>query len=137
VLAPDELMSLGSHRGYLSIRTFLRRVALSLSIAILLLCYARDPLAIAVDFQKTNPARQPTQDQLFSSFLRAALGVIISPKETFVDYRPLIKYIGKKMQRPFETVQRKTWSDINQLGGSAQVGPAFIIYAGPYAGWSH
>jgi len=40
---------------------------------------------------------------------------MVSPKETFVHYRELFEYIGRKIGRPVEMIQRKTYLEINQL----------------------
>jgi len=93
----------------------------------------RDPDTIVVDFQKTIPNKKPSQEQPLSASLRVAVGAMISPKETFEYYRQLIEYIGKKMQRPIDLVQRKTYGEINQLLGRGEIDMAFIC-SGPYAG---
>jgi phosphonate transport system substrate-binding protein len=126
-------MSLGSHREGFSLGSFLRGTALSLLFALLLWGCTRDPDRIVVDFNKTIPVKKPTQEQTLSPSLRIAVGAMISPKETFVYYRQLIDYMGKKMQRPIDLVQRKTYGEINQLLGKGEIDVAFIC-SGPYAG---
>jgi phosphonate transport system substrate-binding protein len=58
---------------------------------------------------------------------------MVSPKETFVHYRELFEYIGRKTGRPVELIQRKTYLEINQLLGRGEIDLAFIC-SGPYAG---
>ena len=111
---------------------FLRRVALCLSFAVLLIGCTRDPDTIVVDFRKTPLAKKQSQEQPPSPSLRVAVGAMISPKETFVYYRQLIEYVGEGMQRPIELVQRKTYGEINQLLDKGEIDLAFIC-SGPYA----
>jgi phosphonate transport system substrate-binding protein len=67
-----------------------------------------------------------------SARLRVAVAAIISPKETFVFYRQLLDYIGGKLGREIEFVQRKTYGEINELLSRGQIDMAFIC-SGPYA----
>ena len=64
--------------------------------------------------------------------LRVAVGAMISPKETFVHYRALLTYVGKKTGRAPEFIQRKTYGEINELLGKGMIDIAFIC-TGPYA----
>jgi phosphonate transport system substrate-binding protein len=57
---------------------------------------------------------------------------MVSPKETFIHYRQLFEFIGKKIGRPVELIQRKTYREINQLLGGGEIDIAFIC-SGPYA----
>lgn len=126
-------MSLGSQRKRFSIGFFLKGAVLSLGLAFLLSGCTRDPDTIVVDFHKTVNTKKPTQELRHSPSLRVAVGAMVSPKETFTYYRQLIEYIGKKMEWPIELVQRKTYSEINQLLGRGEIDLAFIC-SGPYAG---
>jgi len=125
-------MDLRSPREGFSIRFFLKGAALSLSFAVLLLGCTGAPDTIIVDFHKTTPAQKPTLEQPGLPALRVAVGSMISPKESFVYYRQLIDYIGRKAQSPTELVQRKTYGEINQLLGRGEIDLAFIC-SGPYA----
>ncbi|MCJ7830710.1 MAG: hypothetical protein MUP74_04905, partial [Desulfobacterales bacterium] len=46
--------------------------------------------------------------------LRVAVAAMISPQETFIYYRELIDYIGERLDRDIELVQRKTYGEINE-----------------------
>lgn len=99
-----------------------------------LLCgCTRDSDTIVIDFHKTVPIEKPTSEKSLSPSLRVAVGAMVSPKETFIYYRQLIEYIGKKIERPIELVQRKTYGEINRLLGGGEIDLAFIC-SGPYAG---
>jgi len=126
-------MSLGSQRKRFSIGFFLKGAVLSFGLAFLLSGCTRDPDTILVDFHKTVPTQKATQQLHLSPSLRVAVGAMISPKETFIYYQQLIEYIGRKMERPIELVQRNTYGEINRLLGRGEIDLAFIC-SGPYAG---
>jgi phosphate/phosphite/phosphonate ABC transporter binding protein len=88
--------------------------------------------AVVVDFSKTMAVERPTGQDPGSARLRVAVAAIISPKETFVYYRQLLDYIGSKLGREVEFVQRKTYGEINELLAKGQIDLAFIC-SGPYA----
>lgn len=58
--------------------------------------------------------------------IRIAVAAIISPTETFVYYQDLFNYISSKIGIPIELVQRKTYSEVNDLIESNDVDAAFI-----------
>ena len=91
-----------------------------------------DDDAIMVDFSKTVAVDRPARSDNGSARLRVAVAAIISPKETFVYYRQLLDYIGGKLGREIEIVQRKTYGEINELLTRGQIDIAFIC-SGPYA----
>lgn len=88
--------------------------------------------AVVVDFSKTVAVERPISPEPGSARLRVAVAAIISPKETFVYYRQLLDYIGGKLGREIEIVQRKTYGEINELLARGQIDIAFIC-SGPYA----
>jgi len=91
----------------------------------------RDSDAVVVDFTETIAAARPSLMVSESLQLNVAVGAMISPKETFGYYRQLLNYIGEKLNREVQFVQRKTYSEINELLGSSQIDLAFIC-SGPY-----
>jgi phosphonate transport system substrate-binding protein len=93
----------------------------------------RDSDTIVVDFQKTVPLKKPANPSPSSPALKVAVGAMVSPKETFIHYRELFEFIGRKIGRPVELVQRKTYHEIDQLLGRNEIDLAFIC-SGPYAG---
>jgi phosphonate transport system substrate-binding protein len=64
--------------------------------------------------------------------LRVAVGAMVSPKETFAHYRELLEYIGAKVGREVELIQRRTYGEINDLLGKGEIDLAFVC-SGPYA----
>jgi phosphonate transport system substrate-binding protein len=91
-----------------------------------------DTDAVVVDFSKTVAVERPVSPEPGSARLRVAVAAIISPKETFIFYRQLLDYIGAKLGREIEFVQRKTYAEINELLAKGQIEMAFIC-SGPYA----
>lgn len=84
-----------------------------------------------VDFSKTVVVDRPKSSIPESAQLKVAVAAIISPKETFVYYRQLLDYIGLKMGREIQFIQRKTYGEINELLAKGQIDLAFIC-SGPY-----
>ena len=68
-----------------------------------------------VDFSKTVAIDRPKSPAPESAQLKVAVAAIISPRETFVYYRQLLDYIGQKMGREIQFIQRKTYGEINEL----------------------
>ena len=58
--------------------------------------------------------------------LRMAVGDMVSPKETFTTYQDLTQYLGAKLNRPVELVQRKTYAEVNDLIQSGGIDLAFV-----------
>ena len=92
---------------------------------------SRDSDAVVVDFNKTLTVDRPISSEPESDQLRVAVGAMISPKETFAYYRQLLDYIGRKLGREIQFIQRKTYGEINELLARNQIDLAFIC-SGPY-----
>ena len=86
---------------------------------------------LVVDFSKTVAVDRPISSVPESAQLKVAVAAIISPKETFVYYRQLLDYIGQRMERGIQFIQRKTYGEINELLARGQIDLAFIC-SGPY-----
>ena len=91
----------------------------------------RDSDAVVVDFTKTVAVNRPISSGPESDQLKVAVAAIISPKETFAYYRQLLDYIGQKLGREIQFIQRKTYVEINELLAKGQIDMAFIC-SGPY-----
>jgi len=63
--------------------------------------------------------------------IRIAVGGMITPREGFVYYRGFLDYIGKKLGRHVEFIDREGYKEINQLLRSGNVDVAFVC-SGPY-----
>jgi len=88
--------------------------------------------ATFVDFSERMPAERPGDNLAQSSNFKVAVGSMISAQETVVNYHQLLDYIAGKLGRNIELVQRKTYTEINELIGQGQIDLAFIC-SGPYA----
>jgi len=110
------------------------RLIISFLIAAVLLfahgCGGDDDIVV-VDFSKTVAVERPKDRSPRHLFLRVAVGAMISPKETFIYYRQLLDYIGGKLGREIQLIQRKTYGEINELLGKGRIDLAFIC-SGPY-----
>ncbi len=92
----------------------------------------RDSDAVVVDFTKTIAVERPASQIPQAATFNVAVAAMISPKETFGYYRQLLDYIGEKLGREVQFIQRKTYGEINELLGIGQIDLAFIC-SGPYA----
>ncbi len=58
--------------------------------------------------------------------LRVAVASMVSPKETFKTYQDLLQYLGARLDRPVELVQRKTYAEVNDLVRTGGIDLAFV-----------
>ncbi len=85
-----------------------------------------------VDFGKTTPGKPSAAGGTETDIpLKFAIGAMISPQATFVHYRELLDYVGRKLSRSVELVQRKTYQEISVMLDKGEVDLAFIC-SGPY-----
>lgn len=80
----------------------------------------------AVSETATEAAREWEKEPL-----RVAVGAMISPKSTFESYNNLLNYLGERLGRPVELVQRATYAEVNDLLKWGKVDMAFVC-SGPY-----
>ena len=85
-----------------------------------------------VDFSKTVAVNQPGDHRPPKPALKVAVAAMISPKDTFTYYRQFLEYLGNKLDREIQLVQRKTYGEINTLFGEGEIDLGFIC-SGPYA----
>lgn len=64
--------------------------------------------------------------------LRVAVAAMVSPKETLIFYEALLKYIGEQIGYKINLIQRKTYSEVNELFPKKRIDLAFVC-SGPYA----
>jgi phosphonate transport system substrate-binding protein len=86
---------------------------------------------VTVDFSKTVPVARPGAQGPAHSPVRVAVAAMVSPKETLELYRQLLTYLGHKLGREVELVQRKTYGEVNELLGKGLIDLAFVC-SGPY-----
>jgi phosphonate transport system substrate-binding protein len=66
--------------------------------------------------------------------LRVAVAAVISPKGTVESYQLLLDYLGARLNRPVELVQRRTYAEVNDLVRDGQVDLAFVCTSAYIAG---
>ena len=104
---------------------------LALGLALMIIGCSGDSDKAVVDFSKTVPASRPGDRASPTPPLRVAVAAMISPKETFNLYRQILAYLGRKLDKNLEFVQRKTYGEIDELLQKSQIDLAFIC-SGPY-----
>lgn len=92
-------------------------------LAVFLLTDTGEPPA-KVSLVPTDGESSPLEDG--EAPLRIAVSAMTSPKETFVYYREILDYIGAKMGRTVELVQRTSYEEINDLLESQELDLAFV-----------
>lgn len=110
-------------------KLFVQLIVIS-CIGIISACSQVDERA-AVDFSKRIVVNKPVSTESPKGTIRIAIGAMVSPKETLSAYQDLVGYLGAKLNRKLEIVQRKTYQEINEMLASGDVDLAFIC-SGPY-----
>jgi phosphonate transport system substrate-binding protein len=111
-------------------------VHLGIAAAMLMLLACRsDSDYKSIDFSEKTDASGNVNGADARQTLRVAVAAMISPKETFIYYQELIDYLGAKSGHDALLVQRRTYSEINQLLAKGQIDLAFTC-TGPYVSGS-
>ncbi len=89
------------------------------------------------DYEFVNLSEKLEPEKLTPSIsgskqLRVAVAAMISPKETLVYYEELLDYIGNEVGYEVALIQRKTYSEVNELFPKRLIDLAFVC-SGPYA----
>jgi phosphonate transport system substrate-binding protein len=77
-----------------------------------------------VDLQARSPLPAVAKAEIVP--LRLAVAAIISPQGTATSYAELAAYLQKKLDRPVELVQRRTYAEVNDLIADHTVDLAFV-----------
>ena len=105
--------------------------AWALGLALMVIGCSGDSDKAVVDFSQTVPVSRPGDRAVAGPSLRVAVAAMISPKETFNLYQQILAYLGRKLDKDLEFVQRKTYGEIDELLQKSQIDLAFIC-SGPY-----
>lgn len=73
----------------------------------------------------------PGSRQVETRPIRIAVAAMVSPKETAVSYDAMMRYVGAKLGRPVELIQKRTYEEVNRLLEKRDLDLAFVC-AGPY-----
>jgi phosphonate transport system substrate-binding protein len=104
-------------------------VLLLLAIAATMACERKDDTP-KVSLEDRAPSASTT-DRTKRVHLRVAIGGMITPREGFTYYRKFLDYLGDKLGRPVDLVDREGYKEINNLVKSGAVDVAFVC-GGPY-----
>ena len=91
-----------------------------------------DQEPIYVDFSKKMIVDQSVKELLSGSDIRVAVAAMISAKESVVYYHQLLDFIANQLGHKIQLIQRKTYSEINEMLKNGEIDLAFIC-SGPYA----
>lgn len=58
--------------------------------------------------------------------LHVAVASVISPRGAVESYQPLLDYLSRRLNRPVELVQRRTYAEVNDLIKQGQIDLAFV-----------
>lgn len=111
-------------------------ITLLLACCLLLLASCASPTAageiptIRLHDLRPLPATPPAE----VAPLRVAVAAVISPRGNVDSYTPLLTYLGQKLNRPVEMVQRRTYTEVNDLLRDGQVDVAFVCTSAYIAG---
>lgn len=95
---------------------------------VILFMHSTKEKAKKVDFSKVEVAETLSQDK---EAIRIAISAMISPKETISVYKKMLDYVGRKLGKPVELIQRKTYAEVNDLIEKGEIDTAFVC-TGPY-----
>jgi len=85
---------------------------------------------LEIDLEKKEPFKT-VENRQTEKPLRIAIGGMITPKEGFAYYRNFLDYIGEKLNRHVELVDRESYAEVNNLLKTGDVDAAFVC-GGPY-----
>ncbi len=77
-----------------------------------------------VDLNDLKPLPTPLESDVRP--LRVAIAAVLSPRGSAESYGQLLKYLEKELDRPVEAVQRRTYSEVNDLLRTGEVDLAFV-----------
>lgn len=80
--------------------------------------------AVFVNLNDLPPLPTPAESEVRP--LRVAIAAVISPQGSAESYAPLLEYLSEKLDRPVERVQRRTYSEVNELVQDGEVDLAFV-----------
>jgi len=104
----------------------MKKMILLLTAIFLAACSVVPKTEVAGNVDLTNLQPLPTPQGHEAVPLRVAVAAVISPKGTLESYSPFLDYLEKKLNRPIELVQRRTYLEINDLIEHGEVDLAFV-----------
>lgn len=103
-----------------------RLMIIVLVLALLAACVPQSTVPVSgfVDLNNLQPLPTPSEQDVRP--LKVAIAAVISPQGSADSYAPLLDYLGSKLNRPVERVQRRTYSEVNELLRTGEVDLAFV-----------
>jgi len=101
------------------------KLVLLLGLTFVLSCTNSGNEKVVVDFNEAGDTNQDVHKK-HPKEVYIAIASMTSPKETFIYYGDLIKYISEKAGHPIFIKQRKTYKEVNMLLEESEVDFAFI-----------
>ena len=105
----------------------MRRLCLILLLSFLLPACTTSLAGEAAGFVNLNdlqPLPTPVANDIRP--LKVAIAAVISPQGSAESYAPLLDYLAQRLDRPVERVQRRTYSEVNDLVRRGEVDLAFV-----------
>lgn len=87
-----------------------------------------EPRKVSLEKKDADPGKAA---EVHADHIRIAVGGMITPKEGFGYYKQFLDYIGEKLGRGVDFVNRENYAEINALVRSGKVDVAFVC-GGPY-----
>jgi len=127
---PMRKMAMMNHFLSRLSRYALHRIGIVLSVVLMVSC-SSDTEYKQIDFTQKTDSSQSIVEENGRPVLRVAVAAMISPKETAIYYQELIDYLAARIDHDVELIQRKTYSEVNELLAKRRIDLAFIC-TGPF-----
>ena len=105
---------------------------ITIAASIFMISCSGDQEPTYIDLSKKMIVDQPAEESTDGSTIRVAVAAMISAKESVVYYHQLLDFIANQLGHKIQLIQRKTYSEINDLLKNGKIDLAFIC-SGPYA----
>ncbi|MBI3989923.1 MAG: phosphate/phosphite/phosphonate ABC transporter substrate-binding protein [candidate division NC10 bacterium] len=92
-------------------------------------CGEREPYK-QVRLSETGRSEAAASSTGVKAPLQVAVAPVISPRESFTLYAALLEYVSRKLDRPVDFIQRRTYGEINEL---IRYGHAEVAFVCDYA----
>jgi phosphonate transport system substrate-binding protein len=107
-------------------RITMKILLILLSVILLVSCSPIPQAEVAGHADLNDLQPLPTPSGYEAVPLRVAVAAVISPKGTVESYTPFLFYLEKKLNRPVELVQKRTYLEVNDLIEHGEVDIAFV-----------
>lgn len=99
---------------------------ITFALMMLAACGSKDDTTEIILTDKEQEIKERGTAEDTEEALQVAVAAMISSKESMVYYEDLIEYLGEELDRSIELVQRRTYSEVNDLLRANKVDFAFI-----------